>query len=193
MRSVIEREKQEGILMAKINRADTGALESLYNLYRPRLHRFLLALNCPEAELDDVCNETFYVVWRRARSFDGSSRLSTWIFGIARNKAMDINRSARRRNRNFVETELETLPEMHLDGADRFELGQCLEIALDHLPADQRTVVELAFVDGLSYEKIARVMDCPESTVKTRMFHARRKLKQGFPELMNTRTRRTPG
>ena len=179
--------------MAKINRADTGALESLYNLYRPRLHRFLLALNCPEAELDDVCNETFYVVWRRARSFDGSSRLSTWIFGIARNKAMDINRSARRRNRNFVEMELETLPEMHLDSADRFELGQCLEIALDHLPADQRTVVELAFVDGLSYEEIARVMACPESTVKTRMFHARRKLKQGFPELMNTRNRRTPG
>ncbi|MBW3568071.1 MAG: RNA polymerase sigma factor [Proteobacteria bacterium] len=179
--------------MARISRADTGALESLYKLYRPRLHRFLLALSCPEAELDEICNETFYVVWRRARSFDGSSRLSTWIFGIARNKVMDLNRSARRRNRNFVEKELETLPEMRMDNADRLELGQCLEIALGHLPADQRTVIELAFVDGLSYEEIARVMDCPESTVKTRMFHARRKLKHGFPELMNTRNRRTPG
>jgi len=193
MRDKGDREEEDALLMAKIGRADTGALETLYHIYRPRLHRFLLALKCAEAELDEVCNETFYVVWRKARTFDGSCRLSTWIFGIARNKVMDINRKERRRAATHSETEMETLPETRLDGAERLELSQCLEIALDRLPADQRAVIELAFLDGLSYQEIAGVMDCPESTIKTRMFHARRKLRQSFPEFVNTRNRRTAG
>lgn len=189
-----KRDEEECLLLAKVSRADTVALETLYNLYRPRLHRFLLGLMCAEAELDEVCNETFYVVWHKAKTFDGSCRLSTWIFGIARNKAMDIKRSARRRMLRHTDTEIDHLPEPSLGDAERLELSQWLEVALGELPVEQRTVVELAFLDGLSYQEIAELLNCPESTIKTRMFHARRKLKHRFPEFNNAPLeRRTPG
>ncbi|HEX6929691.1 MAG TPA: sigma-70 family RNA polymerase sigma factor [Gammaproteobacteria bacterium] len=187
------REEEERRLVARIVRRETAALERLYHGLRPRLRRFLLAMGCPEPELDEACNETFYVVWRRAASYDGISRVSTWIFGIARNKAMDLRRQQRRRAATRAETSLDEVPEPRLAEADRLELQQWLEVALARLPEDQRTVLELAFIEGLSYQEIAAVMDCPENTVKTRMFHARRKLKHGFPEFANGRHTRNAG
>lgn len=184
------REEEERLLLARIGRADTGALEMLYYRYRPRLHRFLLALGCAEADLDEICNETFFVVWRRSETFDGSCRLSTWILGIARNKALDLLRRDRRRSQLRVVTDTDQLPATRLDGTECVELHQWLEVALEGLPADQRAVVELAFLDGMSYQEIAALMECPESTVKTRMFHARRKLKQAFPEFAGLGERR---
>lgn len=186
------REKEEELLIAKIARGDTAALERLYNLYRPRLCRFLLALHCSQSELDEVCNETFYVVWRKAGSFDGSCRLSTWIFGIARNKVLDSNRSEQRRSSRHADTDMALLPEARLTDAERLELSQCLQLALEQLPHEQCAVIEFAFIDGLSYQEIASLMDCPESTIKTRMFHARRKLKLSFPEFAETFGRRAP-
>lgn len=187
------REKEEELLIAKIARGDTAALERLYNLYRPRLHRFLLALRCSHGELDEVCNETFYVVWRKARTFDGSCRLATWIFAIARNKVLDSNRNERRRDARHHDTDVASLPETRLTDAERLELSQCLQVALEQLPDEQSAVIELAFIDGLSYQEIASLMDCPESTIKTRMFHARRKLRLSFPEFAETFGRRAPG
>lgn len=186
----LNREEEESLLMAKIGRADMAALEALYHRFRPRLHRFLRALGCPEAELDEICNETFYVVWCKSGSFDGSCRPSTWILGIARNKVMDLLRRERRRRISRVEAEIGELPDGRLGDADRFELHQWLEAALNALPADQRVVVELAFFEGLSYQEIAAVLKCPEGTVKTRIFYARRKLKHAFPEFGNARGRR---
>lgn len=187
------REQEEELLIAKIARGDTAALERLYNLYRPRLYRFLLALQCSQAELDEVYNETFYVVWRKAGTFDGSCRLSTWILGIARNKVLDSNRSERRRTMRHSDTDTASLPETRLTDAERLELSQCLQVALERLPDEQCAVIELAFLDGLSYQEIASLMDCPESTIKTRMFHARRKLRLSFPEFAETFGRRAPG
>ena len=185
-----DRDETEQLLLAKIARADTVALEILYHRLRPRLHRFLLALGLAADTLDEICNETFFVVWNRAASFDGSCRASTWIFAIARNKLMDAQRRERRHAARFEETQMERLPETRLDVAARFELDQDIGKALEHLPAEQRAVIELAFIDGLSYQEIADVMACPESTVKTRMFHARRKLRHCFPEFGQASNRR---
>lgn len=175
-------DEEEGVLLARIARADTIALELLYHRYRPRLHRFLRAFGCSLAELDDLCNETFYTVWKKALEFDGRSRLSTWIFGIARNKARDHLRKRRRLETAHTDAALEHVPDTKLSHVERIDLAHRLEVALEHLPPEQRAVIELAFNDGLSYQEIAVVMDCPESTVKTRVFHARRKLRAGFPE-----------
>lgn len=182
MNPVPAQEETERQLLARLVRGDTAALENLYGLYRPRLHRFLTRMGCPEQELDEACNDVMYTVWRRAGSYDRSSRVSTWIFGIARNKALKLHERRRRHADTRSELPPEELAETRLSEAGRIELQQWLEIALAMLPDEQRMVLELTFLDGMSYQEIAKVMGCPENTVKTRMFHARRKLKEFLPE-----------
>lgn len=185
------RAEEEGVLVARIARRDTQALEVLYLRFRPRLHRFLLALGCQAGQLDELCNETFYVVWRKAQTYDGKSRLSTWIFGIARNKALDLMRRERRAHRVQGDADFAQMSGMRMSDTERMELGDELARALDALPAQQRSVIELAFFEGLAYQEIAQLMDCPEATVKTRMFHARRKLRMYFPEFADAQGKRS--
>jgi len=133
------------------------------------------------APLDDV----MLAVWTGAAGFDGRSRPSTWIFGIAYHKAL---KALARQDRHKAETD-------EVDGEEpttgegpegllvRRETADVLERALRALPLEQRTVVELTYYHGFAYQEIADIMRCPVNTVKTRMFHARRRLKELLPEL----------
>src|SRR5579871_5384405 len=70
-------------LLSRVAQADRAAFESLYRRYHPRLTRFLMRVTRRHDHIDDVINDTFWLVWRKAAEFRGSSRVSTWIFGIA--------------------------------------------------------------------------------------------------------------
>ncbi len=167
-------EAGERALLARVARADSVALEALYRRYYGRLFRFVARTLRRTDVADEIINDVMYVVWTRAGTFNGSSRPSTWIFGIAYNKA----------RRFFDETpaarSLESLPAGAEPGDDRwteaFELGDLLEKLFAELSAEQRLVLELTYYQGMHYREIAAVMSCPENTVKTRMFHARRRL-----------------
>lgn len=172
------RDHAERRLLAKVRDGDTAALRKLYAEYRPRIGRFLARMGCPEHEHDEVCNEVFYLVWRKAASYDNSAKVSTWIFGIARNKGMKLRERRMQSVQRHADVALQDLPERLLGDAERLELRQWLEVALATLPDDQRAVVELTFMEGLSYKEIATILQCPVNTVKTRMFNARRKLAQ---------------
>ena len=125
------------------------------------------------------------MVWRKASEFDPDRALvSTWLFGIARHAGLQaLARSANGacstlsigEERDHAELEHTDNPAATVLG---WELGRELLAALDQLSPEHRAVIELTFVEGLSYSQIASVMDCPESTVKTRVFHARRRLAQ---------------
>ncbi|HEX7029671.1 MAG TPA: sigma-70 family RNA polymerase sigma factor [Gammaproteobacteria bacterium] len=183
-------EDLERRLIARVTRGDTQALERLYAEYRPRIHRFLARLGCPEEDFDEACNEVFYLVWRKADTYNARAKVSTWILGIARNKGLKIRERKWRAAERSADVVLEGLAEPALGDAARLELRQWLEIALATLPDDQRMVLELTFIEGLSYQEIAELMHCPVNTVKTRMFNARRKLKQFLPADGNARTAR---
>lgn len=184
------REDIERQLIARVTRGDTQALERLYAEYRPRIHRFLARLGCPEEDFDEVCNEVFYLVWRKASTYNRSAKVSTWVLGIARFKGLKLRERKWRATERSADVALERLAEPALGDAARLELRQWLEIALAVLPDDQRMVLELTFIEGLSYREIAELMNCPVNTVKTRMFNARRKLKQFLPVGGNTDTAR---
>lgn len=179
VRTVIEDAERQ--LIARVTRGDTQALERLYAEYRPRIHRFLARLGCPEEDFDEVCNEVFYLVWRKAGTYNRSAKVSTWILGIARNKGLKLRERKWRATERSTDVALEGLAEPALGDAARLELRQWLEISLAMLPDDQRMVLELTFIEGLSYREIAELVDCPVNTVKTRMFNARRKLKAFLP------------
>lgn len=165
-------------LLARMAAGDDAeaALERLYRLMQPRLYAFALRRLGDPFEAEDIVNDVLLEVWRSAARFQGRSQARSWILGIAHHKIVDV---LRRRGRLHAQTETEIADEeADMDAAlagaqDAESLRQCLE----RLPDAQRTVVHLAFFEDLSYSEIARIVDIPVGTIKTRMFHAKRALK----------------
>ena len=166
----------EAELLSRVARQDMQAFELLYRTYYRRLTRFLEQVTRKPQLIDDILDDTMLVVWRKAASFNGASRVSTWIFAIAYNKAMKALRKTREpvlladgdaaRSTDGPETELIKR---------QATLG--LKRLLARLSPEQRAVVELTYYYGYAYKEIAHIVGCPVDTVKTRMFYARRKLR----------------
>jgi len=172
---------EEWELIEKVGRRELAAFERLYRIYQPRLTRFVTTLVQRPQLVEEVLDDTMMVVWETAGSFRGTSKLSTWIFAIAYRKAMRM----RARWPDPVEDESrpdqasdEPSPEQQLR---HDKLHDALFAAMNSLSADHRAVVDLTYFHGLGYREIAEIMECPVDTVKTRMFHARRRLKQAMP------------
>ena len=171
-------------LVACVCAHELAAFETLYRRYHPRLCRFLHRMLRPEHLVEEVLNDTLYVVWNQAERFNGTSKVSTWIFAIAYRKALKA-----------LSRHEDPLPALDEDDADhpmadvaerpesRMSLAQAraaIDLALRALSADQRAAVELTYFHGFSYPEIAQIVDCPTDTVKTRMFHARKRLRTAF-------------
>ena len=172
---------RESELISRIAAGDRRALEELYTLYHRRMARFLVRLTHRYELAEEIINDTFWVVWTKARDFRGESQPSTWILGIAYRKARNAFRSA---SRQAAETSLEaaTMPAV-TDPFGTEELRVWLQQALEQLPPEQSLAVQLCYELGHSCEEIAAITGCPVNTVKTRLFHARAKLQRILPQL----------
>jgi RNA polymerase sigma-70 factor (ECF subfamily) len=166
-------------LVRRAAAGDRSAFEQLYRIYHPRLTRFLERMTRRPLLVGELLNDTMFVVWTRAATYNGSCQVSTWIFAIAYRKAMkalerwdepvpddstDDDTGARH----------DTGPEQHMAQA---QLRRALNDALGGLPPEQRAVVALAYLHEIGYREIAEIVGCPVDTVKTRMFYARRRLR----------------
>jgi len=172
-------------LIARIAEGDRKAFEELYGLYHRRLARFLTRLTKRYDVAEEVINDTFYIVWRKAGDFRGDSQPSTWILGIAYRKARNAFRSSSR----ILAVENPEAPPPPLTSEESLrteELRDWLVHALVQLPVEQRLAVELCYELGYSCEEISTIMSCPVNTVKTRLFHARAKLQKLLPALGGT-------
>ena len=174
--------ESETSLLRRIAAKDRKAFEALYHRYDRRLFAFILKLTRRVDLVEEILNDVLLAIWKGAAGYDARSRPSTWIFGIAYHKAAKA--LARRRPETAAEPDVEPVdhdePESLLA---RRELATVLGRALGVLPAEQRAVVEMTYYYGLSYQEIAEVMGCPVNTVKTRMFHARRRLREILPAM----------
>jgi RNA polymerase sigma-70 factor (ECF subfamily) len=169
-------------LISRIAQGDRKAFEELYGLYHRRLARFLTRLTKRYDVAEEVINDTFYIVWRKAGDFRGESQPSTWILGIAYRKARNAFRSSSRIL--AIENPDAPIPPLTSDESLRTEeLRDWLVHALVQLPVEQRLAVELCYELGYSCEEISTIMSCPVNTVKTRLFHARAKLQKLLPAL----------
>ena len=166
----------DALLLDRVAQGDTGAFESLFRRYRPRLRRYLDRHTRAPELIDEIVNDTMLVVWRRAASFDLRSCASTWIIGIARRVGLKATAAARPpvESAEAERADASYAPEQRFEQRER---QSRLVEALRALSPEQRAVVELAYFKGLSCREIAGVLGCPADTVKTRMFHARRRLK----------------
>ena len=180
----------EAQLIERVAQGDTRAFEALFRRYYPRLVAFFRGRTRDSHAAEELAQETMMIVWQRATRFNGTCRPSTWILGIGYRKFLEWQRAARKtrlspaqRGQPFSE-ETADQEEAVDASADvdqlirREALIESVREALRELPEDHRTVMELTFQQGLSYAEIAQVLDIPPGTVKSRMFHAKRKLRE---------------
>ncbi len=167
--------------LRRIAQQDRAALAQLYRAYQPRLVRFLHRFTRQEGLIEEVINDTFWVVWQRAGQFRGDARVSTWIMGIAYRQALKAFRDGDDPALHDSGEELEPLLVADPDG-DR-ETRDWLDKALRRLPDDLRLTVELVYGQGHTLEETAAIMGCPVGTAKSRLFHARVRLRNLLPAL----------
>jgi RNA polymerase sigma factor (sigma-70 family) len=167
----------DALLVRRIAAGEARAFEELYRSYHPRLTRFLMNILRRPQLVEEALDDTMMVVWRRPDSFNGASKVSTWIFAIAYRTALKaLSRLDEPREDLDAERRpsLEAGPEQAL--GER-QVQKLLLDAMDKLSSDHRVVVDLTYYHEAGYREIAEIMNCPVGTVKTRMFHARQRLK----------------
>jgi RNA polymerase sigma-70 factor (ECF subfamily) len=168
-------------LIRRIVLRDRDAFRDLYLMYHRRLARFLMRMALSHETVEEIINDTLWTVWQKSPDFRGASRVSTWIVGIAYRRALKSLRQARAARVPVTDEYVEMAGDTDIEGGS--ERTQWLERAMAELPVEQRMVMEFAYLMGHSCEEIAQIMHCPVNTVKTRMFHAREKLRLSLPRL----------
>ncbi len=167
-------------LVQNISTGDEIAFNELYSRYNLPVYNFLIQLIHQTHAAEDLLQEVFLAVWQGSNKFRGKSTVKTWVFRIAYNQAISWIRKNKKKgwqHQNIDELSViidETSPERAL-----IELWQAAEIksAIEQLSHKHRSVIELTFVHGFSYQEIADIMKCPVGTVKSRMSYALRYLK----------------
>lgn len=161
-------------LMARVAKEDEMAFRQLYERFSDRVFRYALTLLRNRHLAEEIAQETMIAVWNGAARFAGRSKVSTWIFGIARNRSFDLLRKEKRGER------LPDTPMVSPDPSTTILRQERVSEAMGRLPEDQREVVFLTFYEGLTYREISHILEIPEGTVKSRMYHAKRKLAEAL-------------
>ena len=157
-------------LLAKVANKDGAAFQQLYDQFADRVYRYAFTILHDKHLAEEIAQETMVAVWNGADRFAGRSKASTWIFGIARNQAFTLLRKEKRAENRDTPELVQADPSKHIIQHER------VMTALNKLSADHREVVYLTFYEGLSYGEISGILGIPSGTVKSRMFHAKRKL-----------------
>ena len=184
-------------LVERAQRGDKRAFELLVMKYQRKLGRLLSRMVRDPGEVEDVTQEAFIKAYRALPNFRGESAFYTWLYRIAINTAKNYLVALGRRaptSTEFDHEEAESFedavglrdaatPEGELLGR---EIAQTVNKAMDALPEDLRTAISLREIEGLSYEEIANVMNCPIGTVRSRIFRAREAIAADLRPLLGT-------
>lgn len=185
-------------LVARAQRGDKRAFELLVEKYQRKLARLLSRFIRDPAEVEDVTQEAFIKAYRALPAFRGDSAFYTWLYRIGINTAKNYLMAMGRRAPTSTEVEAEE--------AEGFEEGEQLrdintpesmllsnEIAktvnatIEQLPEELRTAIQMREIEGMSYEDIAKAMDCPIGTVRSRIFRAREAIAEQLRPLLDIR------
>jgi RNA polymerase sigma-70 factor (ECF subfamily) len=185
-------------LVLRAQRGDKQAFGLLVEKYQRKLGRLLSRFIRDPAEVEDVTQEAFVKAYRALPAFRGDSAFYTWLYRIGINTAKNYLMALGRRAPTSTEVEAQD--------AEGFEDGEQLrdintpesmllskEIAatvnatIEELPEELRTAIQLREIEGMSYEDIARIMDCPIGTVRSRIFRAREAIAERLRPLLGTR------
>lgn len=183
LRTKSRKEGDETELIAKARGGDRESFTVLVERYERRVVGVALAVVHNQDDALELAQETFVRAFENLKNFESRSSFSTWLYRIAANLSIDFWRREGRYNvlrGEDAENELRRLPSSQGDSykaASRTELGERLKEALAQLTPEHRAVVLLREVEGLSYDEISDVLQCPRGTVMSRLHYARNKLR----------------
>ncbi|MBX2853535.1 MAG: sigma-70 family RNA polymerase sigma factor [Rhodobacteraceae bacterium] len=164
--------EDEHALIRRISAGDKTAFRQLYDAYEKRVFFFIKRRLDDPHESADVFHEVMMDVWRKADQFEGRSKVSTWILGIAHNKSIDLLRKRHRREWDELDEEAPddapTAVDLMAAAGDAAIVRRCV----DGLKPAAREAVTLVFFEGLKYREIAETMACAEGTIKARVHRA---------------------
>jgi RNA polymerase sigma-70 factor, ECF subfamily len=165
---LIFREVEDRDLIAKARQGDVEAYNLLVSRWEKRVFNYLLRLVSNREDALDVSQETFLKAYQNLRKLDDPARFSAWLFRIAHNEAFSLLR------RRKPEAELVGEPRPRNTGGRLLpvELSLAVESALKRLNEDQREAVLLKVYQGFKFEEMAEILECPVSTVKSRLYTA---------------------
>jgi len=164
-------------LIGQIASGDKLAMRALFARHQTRVFRFLCGIVRDQSAAEDLLNDVFIDIWRQAGRFEGRSSVSTWMLAIARFKALSSLR--RHREAAIDEETAAEIPDLADDPevvAQKQDKGAILRACLAGLSPEHREIVDLVYYQEKSVEECAVIVDIPENTVKTRLFHARKRL-----------------
>ena len=178
MKSVSNNQREEVALLNAIASRDESAFSKMYSRYQPRLLKFCAAyFNGDVALAADVVDDALFDVWNKAANYKETAKVSTWIFTIARYKAIDFLR--KKRELSITDDEDSHIKDT---SASPYELTsqaneqERVQACLAKLSDMHREMIILMYYQGLTIKEIAVITGNPQNTVKTRMFHAREKM-----------------
>lgn len=165
------------LVIQRIATGDRAAMATLYQRHHVRVHRFLVRMTRNETAAEELTSDVFLDVWRQAGSFEGRSGVTTWLLGMARFKALS---HFRKRTTDALEPEM---AEAMADDADDPEViaqktdkAAVMRACLARLSREHGEVIDLVYYHEQGVDEVARILGIPPNTVKTRLFHARKRL-----------------
>jgi RNA polymerase sigma-70 factor (ECF subfamily) len=169
----------EDALVVRVRQGEPDAIAELYRAHHESVRAFARRLLADESAAEDLVQEVFVTLPAAMRHFEGRSAIRTFLLSIAANHARHHLRALARRRAALEKVAVEPLPPSPCPEADmrRVRLKRALVRALDELPPDQRIAFVLCEVEERSAVEAARIVGAPEATVRTRVFHAKRKLR----------------
>jgi RNA polymerase sigma-70 factor (ECF subfamily) len=185
------------ILVERVQAGDKQVFGLLVTKYQRKLARLISRMVRDSAEVEDIVQESFIRAYRALPSFRNDSAFYTWLYRIGVNTAKNWLMTHGRRaqlTRSVDGDEAEGQEDVELlqntETPERLlmtkELGETVNAAVERLPEELRTAITLREIDGLSYEEIAQVMDCPIGTVRSRIFRARDAISAKLRPLLDT-------
>jgi len=177
------RAADEASLIGRIAARDMTALRALLACHQVRVFRYILRLVRNAAVAEELTNEVFLEVWRSAGSYAGASSAATWMLSIAHHRAVSSLR--KRREETWDEDAAAELPdtgdnpEMVAQKADK---GAIMRRCLDALSPEHKSIIDLVYYHDMSIREAREVLQIPENTVKSRMYHARKRLSELLKE-----------
>ena len=184
-------------LVERAQRGDKHAFGLLVTKYQRKLSRLLSRFVKDQAEVEDVAQEAFIKAYRALPSFRGDSAFYTWLYRIGINTAKNYLVAAGRRTPTATEFDSEEAEDF--DGGEQLrdintpenlmmsrQIADTVNGAMDGLPEELRSAIQLREIEGLSYEEIAAAMNCPIGTVRSRIFRAREAIAEKLRPLLDT-------
>jgi RNA polymerase sigma-70 factor (ECF subfamily) len=166
-------------LLTKIKKKDQSAFRELCLAYNTIIYRFVVLRLRDEFAAEEIVSDVLFQVWLHPERYDHSCQFSTWLLSIARHKLIDRQRAARPETED-IEDFADVLQSDAPDGFEALEKRQVADLlraCVEKLNTDHRVAINLVFYEGLSVGEAAIAETVPEGTMKTRLFHARQRLK----------------